>query len=86
MGMGAALKLGRVLDNTLRILAIELVAACQGIEFRRPLETSPALERAHRDVRNVIAPWNEDRIMADDLKAGEEFLRRAIDPHIESLS
>lgn len=86
MGMGAALKLGPVLDNTLQILAIELVAACQGIEFRRPLESSPALEKVYRDVRTVVPPWTESRIMADDLRASLEFLRCGVEPHIESLS
>lgn len=86
MGMGAALKLGRVLDNTMQILAIELVAACQGLEFRRPLETSPALEGVYRDFRAVIPRWTEDRPMADDLQASEEFLRSGVEPHIESLS
>ncbi|MCP4200723.1 MAG: histidine ammonia-lyase [bacterium] len=85
MGMGAALKLGRVLDNTLRILAIELVAACQGIEFRRPLESSPVLEAVFRDVRAVVPKWTENRVMADDLRAGEEFLRCEVEPHIEGL-
>jgi histidine ammonia-lyase len=86
MGMGAALKLGRVLDNSLRILAIELLAACQGIEFRRPLVTSSVLEGVFRDVRAVIPKWTEDRVMADDLRASEEFLRVGIESHIESLS
>jgi histidine ammonia-lyase len=86
MGMGAALKLSRVLDNTLQILAIELVAACQGIDFRRPLESSPALERTYRDVRSAIPVWTEDRVMSDDLRAAVEFLRCGVEPHIESLS
>ncbi|MCH7665865.1 MAG: histidine ammonia-lyase [Acidobacteria bacterium] len=86
MGMGAALKLGRVLDNTLQILAIELLAACQGIEFRRPLKTSPALEKVYRDVRATIPPWTENRVMADDLKAALEFLRSGVEPHLERLS
>ncbi|MFQ5526380.1 MAG: histidine ammonia-lyase [Thermoanaerobaculia bacterium] len=85
MGMGASLKMDQVLDNARRILAVELAAACQGIDFRQPMKTSPHLEALHADVRRVVAHWTEDRVMADDLAACEEFLRRGVEPHIEGL-
>lgn len=85
MGMGAALKLDQIVENTRRILAVELAAACQGIDLRRPLETSPLLEALHADVRKVVGHWTEDRVMADDLAACEDFLRCGVEPHIEDL-
>jgi histidine ammonia-lyase len=85
MGMGAALKLGRVVDNVRRVLAVELAAAAQGIDLLRPLESSGPLEALHAEVRRRVAPWNEDREMAPDLAAMEELLRGAVDPHLAGL-
>jgi histidine ammonia-lyase len=85
MGMGAALKLGPVLDNTRRVLAIELAAAAQGIDLLRPLTSSPPLEALHAALRRRVAPWDEDREMAPDLAAAEEFLRREVDAHLGGL-
>ena len=53
MGMGAALKLQQVVANTRRILAIELLAAAQGVDLLRPLRSSPPLERLHAAVRRA---------------------------------
>jgi len=85
MGMGAALKLGRVVTNTRRVLAIELAAAAQGIDLLRPLRSSPPLEALHAAVRERIAPWDEDREMAPVLAAAEELLGPPLDPHLEGL-
>jgi histidine ammonia-lyase len=85
MGMGAALKLGLVVDNLRRVLAIELTAAAQGIDLLRPLTSSLPLEALHASIRTRIAPWDEDREMAPDLAAAEELLRGAIDPHLRQL-
>jgi histidine ammonia-lyase len=74
MGMWAALKLTQVVDNVRRILAIEAVAAAQGIDLLRPLTSSPALERAHASIRRRVDPWDADRWMAPDLAAGEAWL------------
>jgi histidine ammonia-lyase len=85
MGMGAALKLQPVVANTRRILAIELVAAAQGIDLLRPLASSPPLERLHADLRARVAPWLHDREMAPDLRAAEAFLGDDIDLHLDEL-
>lgn len=85
MGMWAALKLGRVVDNLRAVLAIELVAAAQGIDLLRPLSSSAPLEALHRDLRRRIRPWDHDREMAPDLARAEEFLAGEIDPHLEAL-
>ncbi|MFN8289697.1 MAG: histidine ammonia-lyase [Chitinophagaceae bacterium] len=67
MGSISGRKLNRVLDNLEYILAIELLSACQAIEFRRPLKSSALLEFAHEFVRRYVSFAEEDRIFADDI-------------------
>jgi len=67
MGSISGRKLNKVLDNLEYILAIELLTACQAIEFRRPLKSSGILEFAHEHVRNFVTFAEEDRIFADDV-------------------
>jgi histidine ammonia-lyase len=67
MGSISGRKLNRVLDNLEFILAIELLSACQAIEFRSPLKSSELLEFAHGQVRNIVSFASEDRIFADDI-------------------
>jgi histidine ammonia-lyase len=57
------------LDNLEFILAIELLTACQAIEFRRPLKSSALLEFAHDHVRKFVGFAEEDRIFADDVNS-----------------
>jgi len=84
MGMGAALKLRTVVANVRRVLAIELVAAAQGIDLLRPLRSSERLEEAHRLIRARIAFREEDREMAADLKRGIALLDE-LDPVLDAL-
>jgi histidine ammonia-lyase len=67
MGSISGRKLNTVLDNLEFILAIELLSACQAIEFRRPLRSSELLEFAHGYVRDFVSFASEDRIFADDI-------------------
>jgi histidine ammonia-lyase len=67
MGSISGRKLAQVLDNLEHILAIELLCACQAIEFRRPLKSSIILEAAHDFVRNFVEFASEDRIFGDDI-------------------
>lgn len=67
MGSISGRKLNRVLDNLENILAIELLSACQAIEFRRPLRSSELLEFAHHFVRDFVSFAEEDRVFADDI-------------------
>src|SRR5688572_968693 len=67
MGSISGRKLNQVLDNLEYILAIELMSACQAIEFRRPLKSSAILEFAHEYVRQFVRFAEEDRIFADDI-------------------
>mgnify|MGYP005839572857 CR=1 FL=1 len=63
MGANAATKAFKVAQNTKRILAIELFNAAQALEFRRPLKTSPILEKIFEDYRKEINFIEEDEIM-----------------------
>lgn len=67
MGSISGRKLGQVLDNLEYILAIELMSACQAIEFRRPLKSSEILEAAHEYVRTFVGFASEDRIFSEDI-------------------
>ncbi|MBD0376403.1 MAG: histidine ammonia-lyase, partial [Flavisolibacter sp.] len=67
MGSISGRKLSRILDNLEYILAIELLCACQAIEFRRPLKSSELLEWAHDYVRRFVGFAEEDRVFADDI-------------------
>jgi histidine ammonia-lyase len=67
MGSISGRKLSQVLDNLEYILAIELMSACQAIEFRRPLRSSDILEATHAYVRNFVEFADEDRIFSEDI-------------------
>src|SRR5450432_2605165 len=69
MGSISGRKVNRVLDNLEYILAIELLTACQALEFRRPLKSSAILEFAHDHVREYVGFAEEDRIFADDINS-----------------
>ena len=55
--------------NSAGIVAIELLAAAQGIDFRAPLKTSPRLQDAHALVRSRVAFYDHDRYFAPDITA-----------------
>jgi len=69
MGPVASRKAAQVVANTRRILAVELLAACQAVEFRRPLRSSDALEAAHSCVRAVVPALDRDRQLSPDIEA-----------------
>jgi len=85
MGMWAAIKCRRVAANALRVLAIELLAAAQGIDLLRPLATSEPLERLHALVRARVPRWTEDREMGRDLAAAEALLAEAFEAGLVTL-
>lgn len=78
MGANAATKCLRILDNLERILAIELLTASQALEFRRPLKTSPALEKIVSAYRDKVAAHNQDRLLAIDIERSIQFLKNYI--------
>lgn len=75
MGSISGRKLNQVIDNLESILSIELLSACQAIEFRRPLKSSPVLEFAHSYVREFVQFASEDRIFANDIEKITRLIR-----------
>ena len=75
MATFAARRLGDMADNTAGVVAIELLAAAQGIDFRRPLLTSAPLEEAHAMVRAVAPHLDGDRFLALDIEAVTPLVR-----------
>jgi histidine ammonia-lyase len=69
MGMTAATKLRRIIENAERVVAIELLAAAEGLEFRRPLLAGRGVERAYQRVRARVPRMIEDRSLAKDIEA-----------------
>lgn len=78
MGANAATKTLMVLDNLRRILAIELYNAAQALDFRRPLKTSPVLERFLESYRKRVAFINNDTIMYKDISESVSFLKEVL--------
>ncbi|MDE3117148.1 MAG: histidine ammonia-lyase [Pseudomonadota bacterium] len=81
MATFAARRLAVLNANTSHILAIELLAAAEGIEFQRPLRSAPALEAAHALIRGRIPRFDRDRFFAPAIAAAREFVTgRAFEP------
>ncbi len=74
MATFAARRLGEMADNTGAIVAIELLAAAQGIDFRRPLRSSEPLEEAHAMIRAVAPHLDGDRFLATDIEAARPLV------------
>ncbi|MFL9483207.1 histidine ammonia-lyase [Chitinophagaceae bacterium LWZ2-11] len=75
MGANAATKCYRVINNVEKVLAIELLSATQALDFRRPLKSSPIIERLYAEFRAIV-PFNEvDRILHDDMVKAIDFVR-----------
>jgi histidine ammonia-lyase len=74
MSMGAALKAERALHLATRVLAIELLCACQAIDLLAPLTTSPPLQRVHAHVRSRVAALSTDRSPAPDIETISELI------------
>ena len=68
MGMTAALKLRQIVQNAEYALAIEFIAAAQGLEYRLPLKPAREVGRAAAAVREIVAPLQEDRVLAGDIE------------------
>ena len=59
------------------ILSIELLAAAQAYEFKERAGRAPATERVYRQLREVVAPYSDDRPVASDIGIAVRFLRQA---------
>jgi len=74
MATFAARRLHQMAHNTCVIVGIELLAACQGIEFHRPLRSSKTLESVHAQLREQVAPYDADRFFAPDIEAARTMV------------
>ncbi len=75
MAANAATKAYKVVENVERILAIEFMNAVQALEFRRPLQSSPYLEKIISDYRKIVPPLKEDRILSTDMRLSLKFIQ-----------
>ncbi len=76
MGANAAIKLYKIVLNVERVLAIELFNAAQALEFRRPLKSSPAIEKLFEEYRKVVPFIVNDEVMYPHIQHSIEFLRK----------
>jgi histidine ammonia-lyase len=82
----AARKASQIVRNAAGVIAVELIAAAQGVDFHAPLKTSPKLRKVHSAVREITPHFSADHFWADemaalqtavlaaDIGAGEDFL------------
>jgi histidine ammonia-lyase len=83
MATHGARRLLTMTNNLLNIVAIEFLAACQGIDFRKPLQTSGSLQQAHAALRARIPFATQDRLLAEDIEATAEVIRT---PTVQELA
>lgn len=74
MATFAARRLDDMAHNTAVIIGIELLAAAQGIDFHRPLKTSPHLEHVHQQLRQKVPFFDADRFFAPDIEAAKQMV------------
>ena len=76
MATFAARRLRDIFDNVAGILAIEWLAACQGLDFRKPLQTSERLQSLMQLLRNDVTFYDKDRYFAPDIEAAKQLIKR----------
>jgi histidine ammonia-lyase len=74
MATFAARRLGDMGANTAGIVGIEWLAACQGVDFRRPLKTTPRLEEAKALLRSRVPFYDRDRYFSPDIAAAQRLI------------
>ncbi|MCK7596591.1 histidine ammonia-lyase [Microbulbifer sp. CAU 1566] len=77
MATFAGRRLRDMADNTCGILAVELLAACQGLDFRAPLKTTEKLESAKAALRERVPFYDKDRYFAPDIEEAKQLLASA---------
>ena len=75
MGTIAARKARAVLEHVETVLAIEVLCGAQGIDLRRPLRSSPAIEAVHARLRTEVAPMMDDRVLHPDIEVALSLVR-----------
>ncbi|HVT95900.1 MAG TPA: histidine ammonia-lyase [Acidobacteriaceae bacterium] len=77
MGMTAALKFRQIVENSERLLAVELLCAAQALEYRAPLKPARRVGEAFARARQIVGPLAEDRVLSADIEAMAAALRNA---------
>jgi histidine ammonia-lyase len=75
MGMTAALKFSQIVDNAERLLAIELICAAQGLDYRAPLQPAVRVGEAHAVVRTEVRRLDQDRMLAPEIESLASAIR-----------
>lgn len=75
MGGMSARKALQIVANVENVIAIELLAACQALEFHRPLKSTPPIEAVYECVRAHVKPWDKDRQMYSDIEIVSGLIR-----------
>ncbi len=83
MGMTAAWKAGRIFDDAARVVAIELLAGAQGLEYLKPLQPGRGVARVYSAVRRIAAPLMADRSMSEEIERMATAIRAGdCDPEV----
>ncbi|AMG31927.1 histidine ammonia-lyase [Grimontia hollisae] len=77
MATFAGRRLSDMAENTRGILAVELLAACQGLDFRAPLKSTSQLEKIKAELRSHVAFYDKDRYFAPDIEKANMHLKQA---------
>ncbi|MCE1248570.1 MAG: histidine ammonia-lyase [Firmicutes bacterium] len=75
MGSISALKLLKILDHTRKVLAIELLASCEAMEYRKPLKPAPVTGKTYEMIREISPRLTEDRSLSIDIEKVDELLK-----------
>jgi histidine ammonia-lyase len=86
MATFAARRLGDMHENTVGILAVELLSACQGLDFRAPLTSSKTLEEAKAVLRSEVPFYDKDRYFSPDIEKAAQLIREdALQPFVDGV-
>ncbi|MFN8321951.1 MAG: histidine ammonia-lyase [Chitinophagales bacterium] len=75
MGANAAVKTYKIVYNIEKVLAIEFMTAMQALDFRKPLKSSPLIEKIKSEYRKVVPFYDKDRVIYDDIQVTVDFMR-----------
>jgi len=75
MGANAAVKTYKIVYNIEKVLAIEFMTAMQALDFRKPLKSSPLIEKIRVDYRKLVPYYDKDRVLYDDIQVTVDFMR-----------
>lgn len=74
MGMTTALKTQQIIDNAQAVLAVELMAGAQAVDFRKPIKPGKGVQAAARIIRKYVDHLEEDRPLYDDINKLKEVV------------